>query len=137
MTALKYLIMEQLYFTKKSVEHFHSENVTPNNLELIEALKEEVGYLKNEKITKTYIIKSLIKRPLTGHCHPDRSNSQNLAPGRNNSPKNHDTSKSLSNANVHKSGNNASLKQNKENVKKKRMFINQEIMHHWNKIKKT
>ena len=33
-TALKSLIMEQLYVIKKSVKNFLSGNVTPNNLEL-------------------------------------------------------------------------------------------------------
>ena len=33
-TVLKSFLMEQLYVIKKSVEDFHSENVTPSNLEL-------------------------------------------------------------------------------------------------------
>lgn len=85
-----------------SVEDFRSKNVTSNNLELTETLNEEIRYLKNENITKTYIIKSSAnwkasykpcssnnntQSPSTGHCHPGRSNSENLAPRRNNSPK--------------------------------------------------
>ena len=50
-TALKSFIIEQLI--KKSVGDFCSENVTPNNLELTETLKEEIRYLRNENITKT------------------------------------------------------------------------------------
>ena len=42
--------MEQLYVSKKSVEDFRSGNVTPNNLELIETLKEEKCYLRGTKI---------------------------------------------------------------------------------------
>ena len=66
-TALKSFIMEQLYVIKKSVEDFRSENSTPNNLELIETLKEEIRYLRNENITKTYIIKSLTENQATDH----------------------------------------------------------------------
>ena len=42
--ALKSFIVEQLYVIKKSVEDFCLENVTSNNLELIETLKEEPSY---------------------------------------------------------------------------------------------
>ena len=49
--ALKSFIIEQLYVIKKSVEDFRSENVTPNNLELIETwgnmLSQERKYNKN------------------------------------------------------------------------------------------
>ena len=58
-TALKSFIIEQLYVIKKSVEDFRSLNATPNNPELIETLKEEIRYFRNENITKTYIINSL------------------------------------------------------------------------------
>ena len=54
-TALKSFIMEQLCVIKKSVEDFRSEDVTPNNLELIETLKEEIRYLRKENITKIYM----------------------------------------------------------------------------------
>ena len=56
-TAMKSFIMEQLYVIKKSVEDFCSENSTPNNLELMETLEKEIGYLRNENITKTYVKK--------------------------------------------------------------------------------
>ena len=59
--------MEQLYVIKKSVENFLSQNVTPNNLELIENLKELIRYLRNESITKTYFKKSLTENQATGH----------------------------------------------------------------------
>ena len=59
--------MEQLYVIKKSVEDFRSENTTPDNLELIETSKEEIRYLGNENITKTYIIKSLTEKQATDH----------------------------------------------------------------------
>ena len=96
-TALKSFIVEQLYVIKKSLEEFRLENVTPNNLELIETLKEEIRYLRNENITKTCItksenqaidhVKAINKSPSTGQCHPDRSNYENLASGRNTSSK--------------------------------------------------
>ena len=38
---------------KMSMEYLHSENVTPNSLELTETLKEEICHLNNENITKT------------------------------------------------------------------------------------
>ena len=59
-TALKSFIVEQLYVIKKSVEDFRSENVTPNNLELIETLKEDIRYLRNENVTKTSYKKKLV-----------------------------------------------------------------------------
>ena len=49
------------------MEDFRSENFTPNNLELIETLKEEIRYLRNENITKTYIIKYLTENEATDH----------------------------------------------------------------------
>ena len=59
--------MEQLYVIKKSLEEFRLENVTPNNLELIETLKEEIRYLRNENITKTCITKSLNENQTIDH----------------------------------------------------------------------
>ena len=53
--AMKSFIMEQLYVIKKSVKDFCSENITPNNLELMETVEKEIGYLRNENITKTYV----------------------------------------------------------------------------------
>ena len=49
------------------MEDFRSENITPNNLELIETLKEKMRYLRNENITKTYVIKSLTENQATDH----------------------------------------------------------------------
>ena len=46
--------------SKKYVEDFRSENVTPNNLELIETLKEDIRYLRNENVTKTSYKKKLV-----------------------------------------------------------------------------
>ena len=137
MTALKSFIMEQLYFIKKSVEDFRSENVTPNNLELIKTLNEEIRYLRNENITKAYIIKSLTENQATTHVKVTTTpkvhqqdtailadiilltRSQEVTTPQNN----HETSKSLPNANVFKSRNNPLLKQNKENVKKKTLIV--------------
>ena len=53
-TVLKSFRMEQLYVNKKSAEDFRSENVKPNNLELIEALKEEIRL--GTKIKQKYIL---------------------------------------------------------------------------------
>ena len=50
--ALKLFTMEQLDVIKKFMEDFRSENVTPNNVERIENLKEEMLYLRNENIKK-------------------------------------------------------------------------------------
>ena len=66
-TALKSFITEQLYAIKKSVEDFRSQNATPNNLELIETLKEETRYLRNENITKTNFIKFLTENQATSY----------------------------------------------------------------------
>ena len=91
--------MEQLYLIKRSMEDFRSENDKQNHLELIETVKEEIRYLRNENITKTFIINFLAenqatdhvnnntKSPSTGHYHPDRRNSENLTPRRNNTSK--------------------------------------------------
>ena len=49
------------------MEDFRLENVTPNNLELIETLKEEIRYLRNENITKTCITKSLTENQAIDH----------------------------------------------------------------------
>ena len=59
--------MEQLYVIKRSVEDFRPENDTPNYLELIETVKEEIRYLRNENITKTFIIKFLTENQATDH----------------------------------------------------------------------
>ena len=49
------------------MKDFCSKSVTPNNLELIETLKEDRRYLRDENITETYIIKSLTKNQATDH----------------------------------------------------------------------
>ena len=49
------------------MEDFRLENVTPINLELIETLKEEIPYLRNENITKACIIKPLFENKATDH----------------------------------------------------------------------
>ena len=59
--------MKQLYVIKKSEDDFRLENVIPNNLELIEILKEEILYLSNENVTKTCIIKSLTENQVIDH----------------------------------------------------------------------
>ena len=46
------------------------------------------------------------KIPLTGHCYPGRSNSENLSQEEITTQNSQDTSKSLPNVNVRKSGNN-------------------------------
>ena len=144
MTAWKFFIIEQLYVIKKSMEDFRSQNVTPNNLELIETLKEEICYLRNENITKTNIMKSLTKNQATGHIKATATPNvhqqdtaiqtevtQRTWPQEEMTPQNsHDTSKSLPNANVRKSGNNPSLRQNKENLMKKTLIVGASIVKH-------
>ena len=129
--------MEQLHVIKKSVEDFRSENFTPNNLELIETLKEQIPYLRNENITKTYIIKSLTENQTADHVKAataPKVRQQDTAiqtelipktwPQEKITPENsHNTSKCLPNANGFKSGNNSSLKLNKENIKKKTLIV--------------
>ena len=66
-TALISFTMEKLYVIKKSVKDFCSKSVTPSNLELIETLKEDRRYLRDENMTKTHIIKSLTENQATDH----------------------------------------------------------------------
>ena len=61
-SALKPFILEQLHVIKKSVEDIRAETVAPNNLEFIEALQEEIIYLRNKKLTKTSIIKIVTEK---------------------------------------------------------------------------
>ena len=83
--------MEQLYVIKKSVEDFRSENVTPNNLKLIETLKGEIPYLRNKNIAKTSFIKYLtqsqgkvhVKATITPNIHQQKS-INNTLPSRQN-----------------------------------------------------
>ena len=129
--------MEQLHVIKKSVEDFRSENFTPNNLELIETLKEQIPYLRNENITKTYIIKSLTENQTTDHVKETTTPKVHQRdtvihtelilktwPQEVITPENsHNTSKSLPNAHGPISRNNPSLKLNKKNVKKKTLIV--------------
>ena len=131
--------MEQLYVIKKSMAEFRSQNVTPNN---VIQIKEEIRYLRNENITKTCIIKSLTENQATGHgkaATTPKVKQQDAAIQTEVTPKtwpqeeinlqnSHDTSKSLPNANVGKSGNNSLLRQNKENVKKKTLIVGDSIV---------
>ena len=123
---MKSFIVKQFYVIKTSVEDFRLENVTPNNLELIETLKQEIRYLRNENITKTCIIKSLTENQAIDHVKAittpkvhqwdtaiqteviPKTWSQEEIPPQN-----------TSSANDRKSGNNPLLKLNKENVKKR------------------
>ena len=44
------------------MKEIHSEIAAPNNLELVETLKEEIRYLTNENLTKTSIMKFLTEK---------------------------------------------------------------------------
>ena len=126
------------------MEDFRSEKVTPNNLELTETLKEEIRYLRNKNITKTYIIKSLTENKATDHVKAtatpkahqrDTAITKEVIPKTRPQeevtlPNSHDTSQSLPIANVHESGDHVSLKQNKENVKKKTLIVGDSIVKH-------
>ena len=59
-SALKPFILGQRHV--KSVEDIRAETVAPNNLEFIEALQEEISYLRNKKLTKTFIIKIVTEK---------------------------------------------------------------------------
>ena len=61
-SLVKEFILGQLYVIKKSVEDIRSETVAPDNLELIEAIKEEIRYLRNKNLTKIYIINILTEK---------------------------------------------------------------------------
>ena len=142
MIALKSFLMEQLHVIKKSVEDFRSENVTTNNLELIETLKEKIRKYKNlmnENITKTYITKYLNqatgygKATTTPKVHQQETAIQTEVIRRQekiNPQNSHENSKSLPNRNVRKSGNNPSLKQNKEDVKEKNLNVGDSLVKH-------
>ena len=71
--ALKSFIIEQLYVIKKSIEDFKGQENIPNSDSsvLIQSLKEELHYLRNENLAKTSIIKSLTEN----HCVPGNINS--------------------------------------------------------------
>ena len=123
---------------------FAQKTLTPNNLELTETLKEEIRYLRNENITKTYIMKSLfenqardhVKATTTPKVHQrDTTIQTEVIPNtwlqaEIRSQNSLGTSKSLTNANGRKSGNNPLLKLNKENLKKKTLIIGDSIVKH-------
>ena len=129
--------MEQLYVIKKSVEDFRLENVTPNNLELIETLKEEIRYLRNENITKTCIIKSLTENQATDHVKAittpkvhQRDTAIQTEVITKTWPQEEIPPQNTSSANDRKSGNNPPLKLNKEKVKKKTLIVGDSIVKH-------
>ena len=57
--ALKSFIVEQLYVIKKSIEDIKCQESIPNSLDLLQSLKKELSYFRNENLIKTSIIKSL------------------------------------------------------------------------------
>ena len=69
--ALKSFIVEQLYVIKKSIEDNKCQENIPNSSYLIQSLKEQLSYLRNENLNKTSIIKSFTEN----HCVPANINS--------------------------------------------------------------
>ena len=65
--AVKSFIIEQFHVIKKSIEGIKGQENIPNSSVLIQSLKEELNYLRNENLTKTSIIKSLISKPMCSH----------------------------------------------------------------------
>ena len=126
------------------MEGFRSENFAPKNLELIETLKKEIRYFRNENKTKTYIIKSLTENQARDHLKEtttpkvrqrDNAIQTELTaktwPQEEITPENsQNTIKSLPNANGRKSGSNPSLKLNKESAKKKTLIVGDLIVKH-------
>ena len=132
MTTLKSFIIEQLYLIKKSVRVARSENVTPNNLELIEALKDKMCYYRNENLTKAYITKVLTENQATDHVKTTTTpkiHQQDTAVQKEVIPKTRFT-KYLPNKKVFKPGNNPPVQQNKESVKKKTLIVGDSIIKH-------
>ena len=74
--ALKSFIVEQLYVIKKSIEDIKCQESIPNGSYLLQSLKEELSYLRNENLNKTSIIKSLTEN----HCVPVNINSAVFPP---------------------------------------------------------
>ena len=64
--ALKSFIIEQLYVIKKLIDDVKGQESISNSSVLIQSLKEELSYLRNENLNKTSIIKSLTEK----HCVP-------------------------------------------------------------------
>ena len=56
---MKSFIVEQLYVIKKSIEDIKCQESIPNSSDLLQSLKKELSYLRNENLIKTSIIKSL------------------------------------------------------------------------------
>ena len=119
------------------MEDFRLENVTPNNVELIETLKEEIRYLRNENITKTFIIKSLTENQAIDHVKAipiqkvhqwDTAIQTEVIP--KTWPQEEIPPQNTFSANDRKSGNNPPLKLNKENVKKKTLIVGDSIVKH-------
>ena len=108
------------------MEDFGLENVTPNNSELIETLKEEIHYLRNENITKTCIIKSLTENQAIDHVKAittskfhQRDTAIQAEVITETWPQEEIPPQNTSSANDRKSGNNPPVKLNKEKVRKK------------------
>ena len=127
--------MEQLYVITKSVEDFRLGNVTPNNLELIETLKEEILYLRNENITKTCIIKPLFENQAADHVKAittpkvhQRDTAIQTEVFTKTWPQEEIPPHNTSSANDRESGNNPPLKPNKEKVKKKTWIVGDSIV---------
>ena len=119
------------------MDDFRLENVIPNNLELIEILKEEILYLRNENVTKTCIIKSLtenqaidhVKAITTAKFHQrDTAIQTEVIP--KTWPQEEIPPQNTSSANGRQLGNNPPLKLNKENVKKKTLIVEDSIVKH-------
>ena len=96
------------------MEEFRPENVTPNNLELIETLKQEIRKnLRNENITKTCIIKSLTENQATNHVKAITT------------PKVHQRDTAIQTEVITKTW-------PQKEIPPPRMIVNQEIIHHSN-----
>ena len=77
--ALKSFVVEQLYVIKKSIEDIKCQESTPNSSDLLQSLKQELSYLRNENLNKISIIKSLT----VNHCVPASINSTVFPPNLN------------------------------------------------------
>ena len=74
--ALKSFIVEQLYVIKKSIEDIKCQESIPNSSDLLQPLKEELSYIRNDNLNKTSIIKSLTEN----YCVPANINSAVFPP---------------------------------------------------------
>ena len=70
-SALKDFVIEQLYLIKKALPSINYENERIPNADLLENLKEEIRYLRNDNLNKTEIIKELSGK----HFFPSTSSS--------------------------------------------------------------